>query len=523
MTVGTTPQGNVQALLAALACAPEGEWLKQGRALALHGDLAGAIAVFESATFHFPKSADAHLGWAGMLWQAGQPERAEQVLRDRLQKHPSDAAASFLLASLLRQQGRLKAVGDTLLSLFEHKGANNADTVIRAVEMLDDYGRTAEAATICENAIEAGIDDPRLHAYAGMLGIQLGRFERTRAHYNRALSLAPEAVDWNIPLGLSSLQRYESSDHVDFAFFHEMLQRPWLGEQTRRGVLFALGKAHDDLREFAAAATYLRQANAIAHAGSQWSRKAWKRSVEARLAAPANAITLPATDWTPVFIVGVPRSGTTLLADRLARHPDVRNRGELGWLGFWEQRLSARSPSRRQLEEAASQYAQQLRQDDGDARWYIDKQPLNLLRVDLAMALWPNARIIHCQRHPRDTALSLWQQSFHDPAHDYAYDFGDIATVIRDSRRLAAHWRKRYPASFLDVSYEAFVSAPDETLASIAQWLGLPATGDNGAQTSSSIATASTWQARQAIYTRSAGRWQHYATHVPELLGLPER
>lgn len=521
MTLGTTPPGNVQALLAALVTSPEGEWLEQGRTLMLHGELPAALTVFEAATQHFLTSSEAVLGFAGLLWQVGEAARAEQVLADRLQAHPADAGAAFLLASLLREQGRLSAVGQTLRTLFAH-GPHDVDTAIRAVEMLDDYGRPGDAYAICETAIGAGADDPRLHAYAGMLGIQLGLFERTRAHYARALAQTPDAVDWNIPLGLAGLQRYDTPAHEDFAFFQQTLQRAGLIEPTRRALLFALGKAHDDLGDFAAAATYLRQANASVHATNKWSRKHWKRSIEARLAAAPPSVMLSSPeDWTPVFVVGVPRSGTTLLAQQLARYPGVKNRGELGWLEFWEQRLSPVTPTRRQLEEAARQVEQQLRQDDGEAHWYIDKQPLNLLRVDLAMALWPNARFIHCERDPRDVALSLWSQLFHDAAHDYAYDFSDIATVIRDCRRLAAHWQARYPTSFLSVRYEQFVDAPEETLATLAQWLGLsgePAPVSQATQTS--IATASAWQARQAVYRNSAGRWQHYLPYLPELAAI---
>lgn len=513
-----TSAGSASALLAALASQPEHAWLAQGRALALRSDISAALAVFEAAASRFPDSADALLGLAGLLWQNGQSEQAEQLLHAWLGTHPGDVGASFLLSSLLREQGRLTAVGDTLLSLFKHN-RQDVEAVLQAVEMLNDYGRPAEAFTICENAIASGIDDPRLHAYAGMLGIQLGHFAQTREHYRRALELTPDAVNWNIPLGLAGLQRYDKADHPDFAFFRAVLQRPDLINETRRGILFALGKAHDDLGDVAAAADYLGRANAMAHADSRWSRKQWKRAIKARLDAPVPSVTLSAAqDWTPVFIVGVPRSGTTLLAQHLARYPDVRNRGELGWLEFWEQRFLSTSPTRAQLEEAAAQYSKQLLQDDEPARWYVDKQPLNLLRIDLAMSLWPNARIIYCERDPRDIALSLWSQSFHDPAHDYAYDLGDIATVISDCQRLAAHWRKRYPASFTTVSYEEFVSSPADTLDTIAQWLGMPGDAVPVLQrTHDSIATASVWQARQAIYTSSTGRWQRYLQHLPDL------
>ncbi|MDR3444513.1 MULTISPECIES: sulfotransferase [unclassified Dyella] len=510
------------AVPSSLEGAPEQAWLSHGRMLALNGEPAAALALFTEAATRFPESSDIRLGWAGLHWQSGQHDAAEQLLRDWLACHPTDEGATFLLAQLLREQGRLHAIGDVMQALFGH-GQHDVDTVIRAIEMLDDFGRPDEAFAICENAIDSGQDDPRLHAYAGMLAIQLGKFALTREHYAHALAHEPAAVDWNIPLGLSGLQRYTDASHPDFTFFRELLQRPALNETTRRSTLFALGKAHDDLGEYASATHYLREANALAHANSTWSRKRWKRAVDARLASqPRDTILPPPADWAPVFIVGVPRSGTTLLAERLALYPGVKNRGELGWLEHAEQRLSSASGNTHPvLEQIASDCARQWLQDDDKAYWYIDKQPMNLLRVDLAMTLWPNARFIHCERDARDTALSLWMQSFNDAAHDYAYDFGDIAAVIRDCRRLAAHWRKRYPSSFLNVSYEALASTPDEVMPAIAQWLGLTALPPGARQVAShSIATASAWQARQAVYTRSVGRWQHYAAYLPELAAL---
>ena len=519
-----SPQRARQALIDALADASEQAWLECGRTLVLRTELEAAMEVFAAATTRYPASADLTLGLAGLCWQMQRQAQAEALLRDWLSAHPGDIAASFLLVRLLRDQGRMQAAAETMLTLFEH-GPHDEDTVIQAVEMLDDYGRPQDAARICEVAIAAGSADPRLHAYAGMLGIQLGRFERVREHYSFALAHDAQAVEWNIPIGLSGLQRYREADHPDFALFREVLGRAGLSDQARTTTLFALAKAHDDIADHAQAARYFSEANARAHAARSWPRKQWKRAVEARLNAPAYPWTLPAPDdWTPVFIVGVPRSGTTLLAELIARRPQVCNRGELGWLQAIAQRLSpAPTSERKPFEEAAALYAAQLRQDDSNARWFIDKQPLNLLHVDLIMALWPNARIIHCERDARDTALSLWSQSFHDQAHDYAYDFNDIATVIQGCRRLMSHWRERYPASIRTVHYEALVAAPDDGVAALAEWLGLPAAASvEPARASHGISTASAWQARQPVHTRSAGRWRDYAAYIPQLLRIPE-
>lgn len=518
-------RGILPGWLLPLANEPEEGWLAQGRSLVLRADVARALEVFSLGLARFPHSAELLLGMAGLCWQIGKIDQAEALLEQRLAAHPDDIGATFLRVQLHRDQGQLEAAGLAMRRLFVHAG-HDPDTVIRAVEMLDDYGLAQDAADICETAIGAGATDPRLYAYAGMLAIQLGQFERVRERYDYALRHAPQAVDWNIPLGLAGLQRYTDAAHPDLIFFHELLQRSSLSGSARRATLFALGKAYDDLGEYDKATQYLRQGNALAHAGSTWSRKAWKRSIEARLAAPLPVTILaPPLDWTPVFIVGVPRSGTTLLAELLARYAGVRNRGELGWLEVVEQRISSsRANQSHLLQQAAELYETHLRQGDTEGRWYIDKQPLNLLRVDLIMALWPSARIIHCQRDARDVALSLWSQSFHDAAHDYSYDLGDIAVMIQGCARLAERWRKRYPNSFCTVRYETLVNDPESTVQGLARWLGINEGhhGEPPDPPSPIISTASAWQARQPVYTSSAGRWQHYAPYLPELLAIPQ-
>lgn len=514
-----------QRLLDALSAATEQDWLACGRALVLDGDLETALEVFAAGTARHGTSSELHVGLAGLYWQMHRHTDAEQLLRDWLSESPGDIPATFLLARLLREQGRMQAAAETMLRLFDHR-PHDMDTLIQAVELLDDFGRPNEAASLCEAAISAGAADPRIHAYAGMLGIQLGEFERVREHYTFALAHDANAVEWNIPIGLSSLQRYQDANHPDFALFRAALERPGLSDRARTTTLFALGKAYDDIGDYAQAIRCLSEANARAHAASTWSRKHWKRLIEARLAAAPYPFTLPApAEWTPVFIVGVPRSGTTLLAELIGRHSMVRNRGELGWLRVIADRLSLAGDDQRTIfEEAAALYAAHLRQDDSDARWFIDKQPLNLLHIDLIMALWPNARIIHCERDARDTARSLWSQSFHDQAHDYAYDFNDIAAVIQGCRRLMAHWKKRHPASIRTVSYEALVAAPEETVSGLSDWLGLPTDQATGhMEGHHGISTASAWQARQPVYTHSAGHWHDYAAYLPELLRIPER
>lgn len=501
----------------------EQHWLDQARALMLRGEQARAEPLLIAATRDFPRSLELRRVLAAVYRQTGRREEAEALLRELLHDHPQDAASAFTLAESLIEQVRPQAAAEVLRACFE-SSPQDVELAIRAIELLDEADRKAEAAAIAEAALGVAPEDPRLHAYSGMLELQLGAFTRARERYLFALSRSSQACEWQAPLGLSSAQRYRDAAHPDFAVFRQCLQQTDLSSKARSTLLFALGKAHDDIGDYAQAATYLREANGIAHALTHWSRKDWRRAVEARLAlGPIASRAEPTVGFTPIFIVGMPRSGTTLLAELLSRYPGVRNRGELPWIAKLAQQPDlAGQPSADALTRAAALYARNARRDDApNAHWFIDKQPLNFRYVDLILALFPNAKIIHCARNARDTALSLWMQSFIEDVQGYAYDFDDIAMVMRDCGRLMAHWRQRHDVN--TVRYEDLVVEPQVVITRLAQWIGVPDTTSaaNPSPAPGTISTASLWQARQPVNTNSVGRWARYQPYIPELSQIP--
>ena len=508
--------------------APEDEQLalQAAQAQVLRGDMAAAASTLEAAVAAHPDSDELALALAGLAIQRGDRAGAETRLRGILQRTPGHLSAAFVLARLLREQGRMVAAGEVLTGACT-AGSASMEQRIAAVELLDDCGRQAQALQLCTDAFARGFDDPRLRAHAGALASQLGRFDEARLHQQAALAGSPLALEWHVPLGLAGLQRYRDRQHPDLALFEQHLARNDLSPHARSGLLFALGKACDDLGEHARAAAAWAEANRLVREQQPWNRKAWRRSVEMRLARPAPAA-LPAGGhaWTPVFIVGMPRSGSTLLAEQLARHPEVRHRGELPWLPTLAARLDAIASEREraaQMPLAAAAYTAQLVQDDAPARWYIDKQPHNDMHVDLILALFPQARVIHCRRNTRDNALSLWMQSFHPGTQDFAYDLGDIAAAIHGSRRLMHHWSKRYGEAIYTVHYEELVGTPEACLSRLLRWLELPE-GDllHTAAAGAAVSTASLWQVRQPLHARSVGRWRNYEALLPELLALPD-
>lgn len=495
------------------------DWLERGRAQLLRGEAEAALATFEAGCAAHPAAAELRVALAGLLWPLRRSPVAEQHLRAVLDRDPGDAGAAFLLARILREQGRMLALETTLRALFERR--QPLATLLQAVDLLADCDRQQAASDLVEAALADGADDARLHAYAGMLAVQLGDFERAHARYTHALEHDERAVEWQAPYGLASSRRHADANDHDFALLQRLSRRANLSPAARASIAFGLGKAFDDIGDVAQATARFREGNALVAAAVAFEPKAWRRMVAARLdAKPPPSLTVEREDFAPVFVVGMPRSGTTLVADRLARHPAACNRGELDLIARLAAELGRTGkPGHGALVHAAHSYVQQVRRDDTDARWFIDKQPLNALHVDLIASLFPNARIIVCRRSPRDTALSIWMQYFAGRAQDFAYDFAHIEAVMHGCAKLVDAAHRRHPTLVRDVCYEDFVADPAGQTRALADWIGLPPHDWNSAgEQRRVISTSSAWQARQPVHTRSIGRWQAYAAHVPELL-----
>lgn len=492
----------------------------------LRGEIAAAQAVLTVALGRSPHSIELRRAQAGIHQQCGRVAEAESLLWDLVREAPGDAAAAFGLARILQQQGRMAATAQVIgACVGSEPNCRDANLAISAIELLDACGRQETAAAVVHAAIAANPDDSRLHAYAGMLEMKLGRFQLAREHYLSALCGNEQGWEWHVPIGLAFTKRYAAIDDPDLALFREGLQREGLSALARAELCFALGKADDDLGRHAQAAQNFRKGNAIARDLANRSGERWKSGSTAWSASEGSLEQGgPASDFTPIFIVGVPRSGTTLLAELLSRNPSVCNRGELPWIDRVSQELErGNDASRRVLENAAATYRMQCRQDDaGDARWFVDKQPLNFRHIDLMLALFPHARIVYCRRNPRDTALSLWMQLFADEALGFSCDFAWIARVMSDCGRLMAQACGNHPSSIHTVQYEALVRDPERVIGDLAAWLGLPdaVAGTSGERTA--VGTSSLWQVRQPIYRTSVERWRYYAPYVPELLEFPE-
>lgn len=508
------------------------QWIQSAEDLLRGNQAVPAGLVLEAGLNRWASSTTLRYLYGIALRLSGHLREAEQMFREVIAAEPTHADAPLALAFMLREQGRLGAASDAVLSLWRrHTRTRMGDA--RTLRFLQECQRNAEAEEISQAVLDANPRDAELLSMTGEISLTLGRFGSARRRLRLAVELDPQqAAAW---LRLAHTHKFSRADDPDLQLLDDAQRRTDLQEPAALCAAFGLGKALDDLGQRERAVDVLRKANVRSHAVFPWDRNGWQRFVEMQLRTRV-PLPLPVDDRiVPVFVVGLPRSGTTLVASQLAKHPDVCNRSELNWIAALAAQLGP-TPGSGALTTAAHLYRNQLRQDDAPARCYVDKNPLNFRHLGIIAAMFPNARIIHCRRDVRDTALSLWCQHFAHDDMNWAYDFSDIGAYARGYQALMEHWRKVLPIRVLELDYESLVSNTAANLTRMFTFLGLPplpaapavpaattaaAPPDKKPRTADAprdaIATASVWQARQGVYASSVGRWKAYAPLLPEM------
>lgn len=491
------------------------DWLQLGEGLLRAGVPGVAAAIAERGLDQHAHAHALRVLFGNALRLVGERAAAERELRAVLAAEPGHSQAAVSLAHLLRELGRHHAAGEAMLLRWRDDAPPRVDA-LATIGFLRECGLTQRAFEIAGMALKVHPGDAALHTQMGELALELGRFEQARAHLRASLDADPAQP--GLWVRLAAAHRFQRRDEADALRTAAFAARRGTTDMVGIAAHFALGKIESDLGNIAAAVRALRAGNAALRARLGWSHAGWQAFVErqCRLPPPEPVAAAPERGFTPVLIVGLPRSGTTLAATLLARHPAVRGRGELNWLASLATHVESAGRDAAALVRASALYAAQLRGDDAPARCCIDKNPLNFRHLGHAAAMLPGLRVIHCRRDLRDTALSLWQQMFAHEDNAYAYDFADIAAYAAGYQRLMQHWQGVLAVPMFELDYEALVADSEATLARLHAFLGLgpDSTGD---AVPPPIKTASVWQARQKIHTGSVGRWHVWAPHLPEI------
>ncbi|HVT31099.1 MAG TPA: sulfotransferase [Rhodanobacteraceae bacterium] len=468
-----------------------------------------------------PADTDSEFAAAKAAWERGETARGEAILRALVSREPAREDISALLARLLQSDGRLDAASATMFDVCRALGFEAAPC-LRGAEFIAQCHRQPLADELCDRALANAPGFAPLLAVAGNIARELGDFDKARVRYLAALDAGVD-LDTRYVLGaLAHTMRYADRRHPDFARFDAHFRDAAFSPRARAATGFGLAKALDDVGDYALAARVLHEANALVRSVLPWSPPAWDAFVDARLRERVARVSRKRReDFVPIFIVGLPRTGTTLTATQLARRTSARDRGEQRMLRFIADQLigGGHLADAGAIAEAAELYRVHTRQDDAPAIGYIDQDPMNFRYLHLVEAMFPEARVIHCRRGRRDTALSLWCQDFAHRDAAFAYDLADIAHFAAGHDRLMQHWQATLSLPIHTLDYESFVADPARSLAALAEFIGVPL-ADEEASAAAPIHSASVWQARQPVYAASVGRWRRYAPFVPELAGL---
>jgi len=462
------------------------------------GNRREALSLYRRAVDLDPMRADSHCNLGNLLFESRRIDEAEETLRRALALRPGYPLAHLGLGPVLRMQGR-----------------------------------GAEAEASCK-VVLAG-DPNRVEALAllGELRCDRGQFTEAQQLFERAI-----AIDPGFSPAICSIAAHRKMTDEDIAWFKgadAALAKP-LPLAHEINLRYALGKYFDDLGHYEEAFSNYRQANELTKRyGSNYDRAKLTARVDELMSTfddtfAGEPLAGASTAELPVFIIGMPRSGTSLTEQILASHPAVFGAGELA---FWNTAFVAYKKAGLRggaaanlIPSMARDYLARLTPMCGAAVRVVDKMPANFFYAGLIHAAFPRARIIHMQRHPLDVCLSIYFQNFFNMG-PYANDFDNLAHYYGEYLRITDHWRAVLPATtLLEVPYEALIEDQEGWTRRMLDFIGLPWDPKclDFHQTDRVVITASRWQVRQRINATSAGRWRNYEKFVgplQRLMNLP--
>lgn len=533
------------------------------------GDIAGAIASYHALLLANPRHADT-LHYLGLAYlQSGNLPQAETFLLQALSLDPRSANTVCDCATLRLQQKRyqealalfakaldlnpnhadsLNNLGETLIEMGRPRMAlpcferlalirtTSAQPLRRVAEMHYKLGNIDAAIQHFQRAIALDPDDRVTRISLGDAYESAGKFKQARMQYMAVLS---RSVDSPIALARLLQLREGSVEVALLAKARQLADSESLPADAR--IRLSVGLAHffDRHGEYDDAFRYLKLGNDQRRALQPYDSDGFSRAVDALIQVfspalfQAHASSAESHSERPLFIVGMPRSGTTLTEQILASHPAVAPGGELSTiLGIVRQVGKLAETGRpyphgvpalsaNQMAKLRGIYLSRLDQVSANAARVTDKLPFNFMHLGLIALLFPASRVIHCSRHPLDTSLSCYFTSFAQEI-GFASDLRSLGRYYLDYQRLMAHWRAVLPIPILEVRYEDMVADLRHVVQDILDHCGLGwqdacmafHTTDRG------VRTPSRWQVRQRIYASSIGRWKNYEKHLQPLREL---
>ena len=493
------------------------------------GDLGAAAAAAAQCRQAWPAAAGGWLLGSIVALLGGDPDGALALIEEYLRGRPDDAQCLLQKAECLLVRNDRAAALAAAESAAAH--AREVPATLEAVgEFLTQAGEHARAAALYDQALELEQRDrvrrATLLARRAAVHRILGHFDLAERDYGAVLAIDPVA-----PKALKALSelRRQTSEHNWIAQMHQALSRLPPESEHAAIVHFGLAKSYQDLGDHEASWRHLSAANRIERALIEYSPdadRALMLAMEEAFAA-AQADPSAASGESPIFIVGLPRCGSTLVEQILSNHPEVQACGEL--TAMTDAILTLVNRAAGPPPSDARSHAQRLAALDGASlaqeylarvrpvrlaqpRW-TDKQLINFLYCPLLLRAFPQARIVHVTRHPLAACHAIYRTRFTTGGYPFAYDLSEIAEFYVGYRGLMAHWQRLLPGRILELPYEELVTDFEPAVRQLLDYVGLPfaAACLEFHRNPAPVITSSSVQVRQPLYGSSLDLWKHYA------------
>ncbi|HXE52892.1 MAG TPA: sulfotransferase [Tepidisphaeraceae bacterium] len=453
-----------------------------------------AVPHYLEAVRLWPSEPDLHYMLASAAWRAGELALVEKHYFQALGLNPKHAYAAEALSHWYRSIRRLD-LAQKYIGVALALEPRNPEFVVSRAEVLADMGQADAAWKLLEPLLHANSE---LADRAGIVYLKIapriGREIEATEWVKQAVAKPGEPplqrpqLLFDLAALLDRMGRYDEAFEAA-RMAHAVFPRPYDPAQTRAAV---------DRQISFCTAERLRNLPHATHASTR-----------------------------PVFILGMPRSGTSLIEQILASHPQVFGAGELDPFTGLVNALQSRGVpypqcladlTQPQVEQIASRHLSALNSLNATATYVTDKTPYNFQYLDLIELLFPQAKVIHCTRDPRDTCLSCYMTNF-SAGNAFAWDLKNLGSHYHQYERLMAHWKRALTLPVIDVQYEQVVANMEQETRRLLDFLNLP--WDESClrfhENPRPVLTASRDQVRQPLYASSVGRWRHYQRHLGEL------
>ena len=482
---------------------------------------------------HAPKNVEAMRLLAEIGQRLGALDEAEFLLESAVVFEPNNDKARIDYIQVLRKRQRFALALDEAKKLLDQAPGNPQFQSVYAIELMQtgDYDTALE---YFDKVLITLPNDPITLTSKGHAFKTLGRYQQAVEAYQAALASRPQHGE--AYYSLSNLKTYQFSDaEIDLMLQqeknleHSMMERVY--------VYFALGKAYEDRKDYSKSFEYYQLGNSLKRNSSGYDADKMSDELMAQRNDCTPALFAAHQDHgcsapDPIFIVGLPRSGSTMLEQILSSHSQVDGTLELPNILSMAQKL--RKQGKTEGEHAYPQNLAQLSSDElqtlGEkfiadtkvhrqgAPFFIDKMPNNFRHIGLIKLILPNSKIIDARRHPMACCFSNYKQLFAE-GQEFSYDLNDIAQYYKDYVELMVHWDAVLPGQVLRVNYEEVVDDLETQVRRLLEFCGLPFESAclSFHETKRSVRTASSEQVRQPIYRSGLEQWHNYSTHLTEL------